>query len=81
MLCQTVILKHILDAQIFKYYSVSRVYQFPGYLMQELLAKVGYPLCDSGQLRLGFLPVIGTELLAVQRFISSSILLVVYLFD
>ena len=43
--------------------------------MQKLLAKVGYPLCDPGQLRLGFLAVIGTELLAVQRFISSSILL------
>ena len=43
--------------------------------MQELLAKVGYPLCDPGQLRLGFLPVIGARLLAVQRFISSSILL------
>ena len=43
--------------------------------MQELLAKVGHPLCDPGQLRLGFLPVIGARLLAVQRFISSSILL------
>jgi len=67
------VLKHILDAQIFDYDSVCRIYQFPGYLMQELLAKVSYPLCDFGQPGLGFLPVIGTELLAVQRFISSSI--------
>jgi hypothetical protein len=43
--------------------------------MQKLLAKVGYPLCDPGQLSLGFLPVIGTRLLAVQRFIGSSIFL------
>ena len=69
------VLKHVLDAQIFEYYSVGRVYKFPRYLMQELIAKVGYPLCDPGQLRLGFLPVIGSELLAVQRFISGSILL------
>ena len=55
--------------------SVCRVYQFPGYLMQELLAKVGHPLCDPGQLCLGLLPVIGARLLAVQRFISSSVLL------
>ena len=75
MLCQTVVLKHVLDAQIFEYYFVSRVYKFPRYLMQELLSKVGYPLSDPGQLRLGFLPVIGTQLLAVQRFIGSSILL------
>jgi hypothetical protein len=75
MLCKTVILKHVLDAQIFEYYSVSRVYKFPRYLMQELLAKVGYSLCDPGQLILGFLPVIGTRLLAMQRFIGSSILL------
>jgi hypothetical protein len=47
--------------------------------MQELLAKVGYLLCDPGQLCLGFLPVIGTELLAVQRFIGSFILLLLSL--
>ena len=75
MLCQTMVLKHILDAQIFEYDSVSRVYKFPGYLMQELLSKVGYPLCDPGQLCLGFLPVIGTKLLAMQRFIGRTIFL------
>jgi hypothetical protein len=65
------VLKHILDAQIFEYDSVSRIYKFPGYLMQELLSKVGYPLCDPGQLCLGFLPVIGTKLLACNDLLAA----------
>ena len=68
------VLKHVLNLQILENNKVCRVYKFPGNLMTELISEIGYTIADIGELDLGFLAIPGTELLAVQRFLSRPIL-------
>jgi hypothetical protein len=68
------VFEHVLNLQILEYNQVCRVYKFPGNLMTELISEIGYTLSDTRELDPGFPAIPGTKLLAVQRFLSRSIL-------
>jgi len=45
-LCQTMVLKHVLDVQIFKYDHAETAYQFPAQLMGKVFATIGNTVVD-----------------------------------
>jgi hypothetical protein len=52
-----VVLQHTLNVQVLEGYQVGTVNQLSGYLMQELISEVGYPLAYYRKPMLCFLTV------------------------